>query len=94
MKKDPHEIASAILGKNPDESIVLEQREVMNAVANVLDGFFNPVKEQKDTCFVLLVAPFGDGRCNYISNGDRKDILAMMKEVIKRNEGAQDSGKK
>ena len=29
-----------------------------------------------------------EGRCNYISNGaDRKDIVVMLKEQIKRFEG-------
>jgi hypothetical protein len=40
-----------------------------------------------------LVFPFGaeDGRCNYISNGaDRRDIVTMLKEQIKRFEGQPD----
>jgi hypothetical protein len=47
----------------------------------------------RDVGFVLLVFPFGEkeGRCNYISNGaDRKDIVTLFKEQIKRFEGQPD----
>jgi hypothetical protein len=39
---------------------------------------------------VLLVFEYGEkeGRCNFISNGaDRKDIVTLFKEMIKRFEG-------
>ncbi len=39
---------------------------------------------------VLLVAPFGappDARVNYVSNGQRDDIVVMLKEVVGRFEG-------
>ena len=62
------------------------------AIAHTLDEFFNAGAkgQERKTGFVLLVFPFGneDGRCNYISNGaDRRDIITMMKEQIKRFEG-------
>lgn len=65
---------------------------MMQAVASALDEAFNGAAKGTDrkTGFVLLVFPFGDapGRCNYISNGaDRRDIVVMMKEQIKRFEG-------
>jgi hypothetical protein len=64
----------------------------MNAAAQALDEAFNRGAKGADrkVGFVLLVFPFGneDGRCNYISNGaDRRDIVVMMKEQIKRFEG-------
>ena len=40
--------------------------------------------------FVLLVFPFGaeEGRrTNYVSNGDRHDILTALKEIVARFEG-------
>ena len=63
----------------------------MEAVAESLDQIFNGSREPttRTTGFVLLLFPFGDksGLCNYISNGaDRKDIVTMMKEQIKRFE--------
>lgn len=75
-----------------DAPIEAEYREKMAAIATALDELFNgPVKgPARKTGFVLLVFPFGagDGRCNYISNGaDRKDIVTMFKEQIKRFEG-------
>lgn len=40
--------------------------------------------------FVLLTSEFGQiegGRVNYISNGTRDDMLAMMREYLARVEG-------
>lgn len=56
---------------------------------------FNGEKKGKarKTGFILLVYPFGnpekgDARCNFISNGaDRKDVVALFKEMITRFEG-------
>lgn len=67
-------------------------RTQMNVVAATLDGYFNGDARgtDRETGFVLLVFPFGstDGRCNFISNGaDRKDIVALFKEMIARFEG-------
>lgn len=67
-------------------------REQMNAIASVLDKGFNGGAKGADrkVGFILLVFPFGegDGRCNYISNGaDRRDVVTLMKEMIKRFEG-------
>lgn len=77
------------LGDAPIED---EYREKMVAVAQGLDELFNgPAKgPARQTGFILLVFPFGEGegRCNYISNGaDRKDVMTMLKEQIKRFEG-------
>jgi hypothetical protein len=47
----------------------------------------------REVGFVLLIFPFGEkeGRCNYISNGaDRRDIITLFKEQIKRFEGQPD----
>lgn len=77
------------LGDAPIEPAYYEK---MNNIARMLDEMFNgPAKgNNRQVGFVLLVFPFGDkeGRCNYISNGaDRRDIVVMMKEQIKRFEG-------
>ena len=66
--------------------------EMMNKIARALDQSFNGDKRGKDreVGFVLLVFPFGEkeGRCNYISNGaDRRDIVTLFREQIKRFEG-------
>jgi hypothetical protein len=63
----------------------------MNDLARLIDKFFNAGAEEageKKVAFVLLLAEFGDSkRCNYISNADRRDCTAMMKEVIARFQG-------
>lgn len=71
------------------EPIQTDHRDMMNAIAKTLDDVFNPGETRK-VAFVVLTAKFGDyegGRVNYISNGDRTDIVAMMKETIARLEG-------
>ena len=75
-----------------DAPIADEYRDKMVALARVLDEYFNGPAEgpARETGFILLVFPFGEGegRCNYISNGaDRKDVVTMLKEQIKRFEG-------
>ena len=79
-----------------DAPIEPEYIEKMNFLAEVLDKWWNGDAKGKDrkTGFVLMVFPFdeieegGQGRCNYISNGaDRKDVVTLMKEMIKRFEG-------
>ena len=78
-----------------DQAIQPEYKEKMIALAQAVDELFNGEAKGKDkkVGFVILVFPFGneDGRCNYISNGaDRKDIVVMMKEQIKRFEGQKE----
>lgn len=78
-----------------DKPIQAEYLEKMNAIARTLDEVFNgrALGVERQTGFVLLVFPFGknEGRCNYISNGaDRRDIVTMFKEQIKRFEGQPD----
>jgi hypothetical protein len=79
------------LGDKPIEPGYIRQ---MNDVAHALDIAFNGNDRGGDrgTGFVLLVFPYGskDGRCNYIGNGaDRKDIVKLFKEQIKRFEESE-----
>lgn len=80
------------LGDAPIEDAYIEQ---MRDLARALDIAFNGKAggPGRKVGFVLLVFEYGEreGRCNYISNGaDRKDIVTLMKEQIKRFEGAPD----
>ncbi len=80
------------LGDAPIED---QYRQQMNDIARTLDMIFNGQVggPGRQTGFVLLVFPFAghEGRCNYISNGaDRRDIVVLMKEQIKRFEGQPD----
>jgi len=72
----------------------IETQQNLTMLAKTLDLVLNgPVEniEQKMNGFVLLIFPFGqpegEQRANYISNADREDIIAMMKEFIARSEG-------
>lgn len=68
-------------------------RKKMNELAAFLDRQFNGAKgEDRKTGFVLMVVPFGDavGRCNYISNTSRADVVTMLKAQLKRFEGQPD----
>ena len=78
-----------------DAPIEEAYRKQMQGVARALDEAFNGDARGNDrkVGFVLLVFEFGEkeGRCNYISNGaDRKDIVTLFKEQIKRFEGQPD----
>jgi len=75
-----------------DAPIELKHRDMMNELAKKLDGFFNGPDIPKHTGFVLMVFPFEDhgGRCNYISNANRGDVVTMLKEQLKRFEGQPD----
>lgn len=69
-----------------------QYRAQMNAVAKGLDEAFNGpgYAVNRKVCFVLLTCEFGkidDGRVNYISNGERSDIIATLRELLARFEG-------
>ena len=73
--------------------IQAEYRQMMNKLARVIDEFFNgkrkPNRKPK-VGFILLTAEFGKidgGRVNYISNGERSDMIAMLREYLARVEG-------
>jgi len=76
---------------HPDDEIIQKWRNRMNHLARFLDEQFNGTAKglDREVCFVLLTAPFNvtDGRVNYISNGPREDVVAMLKEIIARFEG-------
>lgn len=64
------------LGQQGDDRMV----QAIKAVEAILPGY----------AIALIVAPFGAAlgrRANYIGNGERADIRAMMKEVLARWEG-------
>lgn len=75
------------------DPIQAEHRAAMNRLAKRVDKALNGPKrrgEKPRLGFVLLVAEFGKmegGRVNYISNGEREDMLAMCREYLARAEG-------
>ncbi len=82
---------------HPDEQVSKEYRDSMNVLAKALDEVFNGPRKGKDrnVCFTLLVTDFNKtSRVNYISNGERADVVNMLKEVVARFEGQPEmSGK-
>jgi len=74
-----------------DAPVAAEYHGKMEFLARQIDHLFNGDLRGKDRTagFVLLVFPFGDngGRCNYMSNADRADVVIMLKEQIARFEG-------
>lgn len=75
-----------------------QYRKQMNRLAKLIDEFFNGRRKpnRKPTVgFILLTAEFGKiegGRVNYISNGNREDMIAMMREYLARVEGRYSEG--
>jgi hypothetical protein len=70
-----------------------QYRARMNELAHRIDEWLNGPRRPgipPKLGFLLLVAEFGrivDGRVNYISNGEREDMIAMLKEYLARLEG-------
>lgn len=66
-------------------------QEAANKLATVIDTAINPDLTTRRYGFCLLMFPFGENqpkdRMNYISNSQRPDMLAAMKEFIARAEG-------
>ena len=76
------------LGSQPIEPRYQEQ---MKRVARFIYRIFNRGEKHPDrrTGWVLMVYPFGivQGRCNYISNSRREDVICMLKEQLPYFEG-------
>ena len=68
-------------------------RKDMNKLARAIDDHFNGKRtlgKPPKGGFILLTAEFGkitDGRVNYISNGERAAMIAMLREYLARVEG-------
>ena len=77
-----------------DGPVQAEYEIMMKEVARLIDVMFNDNAkgDDKKTGFVLLVFPFHnhDGRCNYMSNAQREDVVTLLKEQLKRFEGQAD----
>ena len=74
------------IGDRPIEEQYLQE---MRNIASTLDKVFNPQFPDRKTGFVLMVFPFGgpEGRINYISNANRDDVLATLKQQVAAFEG-------
>lgn len=83
-----HPMSGERIGTGP---IQAELRAQMNELACDLDGYFNGDAKGGDRKwgFVLMAFPFGSdiGRCNYISNAARQDVITMLREQLRYFEG-------
>ena len=76
-----------------EQSIQPELVEQMNMIGRAIDISFNGNANtiDKKVAFALFIFPFGqpnnEHRSNYISNAQRQDIIATLKEFIARMEG-------
>lgn len=72
-----------------DAPIEAKYHTLMNELAVVLDKILNGNTKPKPNGFCLMVFPFEDfnGRCNYISNAQRDEVLILLKEQVARFEG-------
>jgi hypothetical protein len=75
------------------DPIQAQYRARMNRLAKQIDeglnGKHRPGQARK-LGFILLTAEFGKidgGRVNYISNGERADMISMLREYLARVEG-------
>lgn len=80
-----------------DAPIEPRLHEMMNALARGVDEILNgPATPDrvKHNGFILLVFPFEgrEGRCNYISNAQRADVLQLLKEQVARFEEQEKAG--
>lgn len=72
------------------DPIQARYRAQMNDLARELDQRFNPPPSARTVGFALFSFEFGKtegGRVNYISNGNREDMIAAVKEWLARAEG-------
>lgn len=79
-----------------DAPVEAQYAEMMTRTARLIDTMFNGDAKPKKTGFVLLVFPFGPdeignadelGRCNYMSNARREDVIALLKDQLALFEG-------
>lgn len=84
-----------------DAPIQPELKATMNKLGRLLDVALNSddsytqvgsPEDKRRWGFCLMVFPFKDfdGRANYLSNANRDDVLVLLKEQIRRFEGAPD----
>ncbi|MGZ2449605.1 hypothetical protein ACVIRO_002359 [Rhizobium ruizarguesonis] len=67
-----------------------DTKHFMQALASGIDEILNGNGLPKKNGFVVLVFPLDQvegSRTNYVSNCDRRDIIAALKEVTARFEG-------
>lgn len=71
-----------------EEPIEQKYRAMMRDLAESFDSLVNEPGKPKTTGFAIFIFDFDDTkRVNYISNANRVDMIAAMKEWLARAEG-------
>ena len=75
-----------------DAPIDPEYAELMRDMGRALDAALNAGPGEKVNGFILMMFPLGThtGRCNYLSNAKREDVIVMLKEQLAKFEGSPD----
>lgn len=76
-----------------DAPVEPQYAETMRALAQGVDRILNGDGGTKKNGFILMVFPFADheGRCNYMSNAQRDDVIVLLKEQLARFQGMPDT---
>jgi len=66
---------------------------MMNGLAKGIDTILNGTETPGPNGFLLMVFPFEGfaGRCNYISNASRDDVVTLLKEQLSYFQGMPDT---
>lgn len=70
-----------------DSEIEAEHREVMQDIARIINQAINEKAPDKYGFFLAVYQHGTEGRFNYISNSDRRDIVVLLKEMLARFQG-------
>jgi len=75
-----------------EEPIPANIRELMNDIGNIIGRVIQKQvnKGEEKYGFALFMFDFKPGRISYISNANREDMLAALKEFIAKHEGRFD----
>lgn len=76
-----------------DAPVEKQYAETMRGLAQGVDRILNGASGPKKNGFILMVFPFEghEGRCNYMSNALRDDVVVLLKEQLARFQGMPDA---
>ncbi len=74
------------LGSGPLEPAM---HDLMQGIATGLDSILNDEGKPKTVGWLLMTFRMGDesGRCNYVANVNRQDVIALLREQLAYFEG-------
>lgn len=80
-----------------DDPVAEGSEEKMQALAAGIDDVLNGDAHPRPVGFILITFNFadfdgGEPRANYVSNADRADVVAMLRELIGRWEAQEPKG--